>query len=155
MSVSEDYYKLQDWFLPGTPEKMLLDKLINENENYYNEISRLRKEIEILKEDLLLANKKRESIISNVGESRIGDIDNLPEELVSQLKIPRPDVEEKCLVEVIQEFDGVANIDEILVGYFRATDKILNREQLSRKLYRMSQKGLIRTVPKKRGVYEL
>jgi len=38
-------------------------------------------------------------------------------------------------------YDGVANVDEILVGLFRRTGEIYDRQPLANRLYRMGQAG--------------
>ena len=49
----------------------------------------------------------------------------------------------------------MAAVDEILVGLWKLTKKVQEREFLARKLYRMSQAGQIYSVPKRKSYYAL
>lgn len=91
---------------------------------------------------------------SSVG-SRIGSLEDLPPELRSQIKSAGMDELEEAVVEVVKSFDGIASVDEILVGLYRNYQRIEDREQLSRKLYRMTKKGLLKPEPKRRGIYRV
>lgn len=85
---------------------------------------------------------------------RLGDLSLLPEELRSQLQAARLGELDGDIIDVLNvQFDGVANVDEILVGLYRKTGKIHQRPYISNKLYRMAQAKLIASVPKKKGVY--
>ena len=85
---------------------------------------------------------------------RVGELDELPEALRKQLQIAKVGSQEKMIIRVFDEaFGGVANVDEVLVGIYRATGEILQRQFLANKLYRMSQAKLLESVPKKKGVY--
>jgi hypothetical protein len=92
-------------------------------------------------------------IPENLGK-RIGSLADLPDELLAQLQFAKRSELETEIVEIINvTFDGVANVDEILVGLYRATHKIYQRPFISNKLYRMGQAGLLESIPKKKGVY--
>lgn len=85
---------------------------------------------------------------------RVGDLDELPEELRSQLQIGKVGEFERQVISLIADrYDGVANVDEILVGLYRETGAVHARQFLANKLYRMGQAGQIISVPKKKGVY--
>ena len=85
---------------------------------------------------------------------RVGDLNDLPEELRRQLQIGKVGALDQQIIGMIRdEYDGVANVDEILVGLFKATKQIHQRQQLANKLYRMGQAGQIVSVPKRKGVY--
>lgn len=87
---------------------------------------------------------------------RVGNLDDLPESLRSQLQVGKIGVVEREIIAVIRElFDGVANVDEILVGLFRRTGEVHERQPLANRLYRMGQAGHLISVPKKKGVYRL
>ena len=89
----------------------------------------------------------------NLGK-RLGSLAELPDELVAQLQAAKRSELESEIVEVIDELlDGVANVDEILVGLYRKSQKIYQRPFIANKLYRMGQAGLLESVPKKKGVY--
>jgi hypothetical protein len=90
--------------------------------------------------------------------TRFGSLDDLPEELLRQIPAARIDETEQEIIDVMRgSFDGVASVDEILVGLYRATQVIHERRKLASKLYRMvnSKPPLLEAVPKKRGVYRV
>lgn len=97
-----------------------------------------------------------DAVLKTVG-SRIGDVSDLPEELVKQLNIAKlDDVETKVVAVLRDKFDGVANVDEIMVGLYREFKHLVDdRRGFSNKLYRMQRAGLIESVPKRKGVYRL
>jgi hypothetical protein len=87
---------------------------------------------------------------------RIGDLSELPDELRKQLQIAKVGELEQAIITVIEEmYGGVANVDEILVGLYRKTDEIHQRQSLANKLYRMTTAGQLSSVPKKKGVYRV
>jgi hypothetical protein len=94
-----------------------------------------------------------ESVPRNFGR-RFGDIDDLPDELKSQLQATKVGDVEQLIVEMLRDdFDGMANLDEILVGLYRRKREVFARQFISNKLYRMNKAGLIASVPKRKGVY--
>lgn len=83
------------------------------------------------------------------------DVSDLPEELRSQLQFARVSELESAIIDVIRDtYDGIANVDEILVGLFRKTGVVHQRQYLANKLYRMASSKQINAVEKKRGVYK-
>lgn len=85
---------------------------------------------------------------------RFGDLDDLPDELKAQLQaIKVGDVEQVIIDMLKDDFGGIANLDEILVGLYRRKHQVFDRQFISNKLYRMNKAGLIASVPKKKGVY--
>lgn len=98
-----------------------------------------------------------DSLPKNIG-TRLGDLTELPDELLAQIPSARIDQLEREIVELIGDrFDGVASVDEILVGLYRVSGKIHERGKVAGKLYRMvnGQPKLLESVAKKRGVYRL
>lgn len=94
-----------------------------------------------------------ESLPADLGK-RVGNLDELPDELRAQLQVGKIGAFEQQIIDVIRDdFDGVANVDEVLVGLYRATRDIHQRQYIANKLYRMGQAGQIVSVPKKKGVY--
>lgn len=90
--------------------------------------------------------------------SRFGDLGDLPEELLKQIPAARIGELDQQVIDVMRDmFEGVASVDEILVGLYRKTGAIHDRAKLAGKLYRMvnSQPKLLDAVPQKRGVYSL
>ena len=88
------------------------------------------------------------------GQLRLGDVADLPDELKAQIKISDSDQLEMDVIEVIRSLDGEAAIDEILVGLWRKTNKVHERDFLARKLYRMTQGNLIYSA-KRKGYYQI
>jgi len=84
------------------------------------------------------------------------DIKGLPPELIKELSIGSDDEDgllEFQVLEFLEENGGIANLDQIIIGLYRRTGEIHKRTALSAKLFRMSKKELVRSVPKKKGVY--
>ncbi|MEP3439666.1 MAG: hypothetical protein ABJN75_23190 [Hoeflea sp.] len=95
------------------------------------------------------------TVSSEVG-SRFGDLDELPDELRTQLVSAQFDALEQLIRGILQEdLNGVGTIDEILVAVYRRTSKIENRDQLANKMYRMTKKNLVVSVPRRKGIYAL
>jgi hypothetical protein len=87
---------------------------------------------------------------------RVGNLDDLPETLRAQLQIGKIGEVEREIIAIIRDvYDGVANVDEILVGLFRRTGEIHDRQPLANRLYRMGQAGHLFSVPRKKGVYRV
>jgi len=87
---------------------------------------------------------------------RLGNLSELPEALRSQIPAARLDQLETDILTVLEKsFEGVASVDEILVGLFRHTGEILDRQKIANKLYRMSNSKLLESVQQKRGVYRI
>jgi hypothetical protein len=82
------------------------------------------------------------------------DIRELPQELLNELSIAG-DLIEFTVVELIETLGGVASLDQILVGLFRRTGEIHKRSAMVSRLYRMAQRGVIYSVPGRKGVYSI
>lgn len=85
-------------------------------------------------------------------------MDDLPALLREQLAATRMDEMERNILQLMRErFEGAATVDEIWVGLFRLTGKILERKKVAGKLYRMAsaKPPLLASVEKKRGTYRL
>ncbi|MEO1040072.1 MAG: hypothetical protein AAFX09_11040 [Pseudomonadota bacterium] len=89
------------------------------------------------------------------GVMRLGNLDDLPADLRKELSISESDQLELDIQQVIRDYGGAANIDEILVSLWRATDKVHERVFISRKLYRMAKAEMIFSVPKRKGMYAI
>lgn len=92
----------------------------------------------------------------NLGR-RLGDLSDLPEALRAQIAVAKlDDLESKVIKTMTSRFEGVANVDEIIVGLYRDFSYITeDRRQLANKLYRMQKAGLLDAVPKRKGVYKV
>lgn len=97
-----------------------------------------------------------DDILKSVGR-RLGDLSDLPEALRKQIAVAKlDDLEEKIIKTIRDRFEGVANVDEIMVGLYRDHQYITeDRRQLANKLYRMQKAGLVESVPKRKGVYRV
>ncbi|WP_390346444.1 hypothetical protein ACFJIS_03630 [Variovorax boronicumulans] len=97
-----------------------------------------------------------DSIPKDLGR-RLGDLSELPEALRKQITATKlDDLEEKVVKTLRDRFEGIANLDELMVGLYRDHQHIIeDRRKLANKLYRMQQTGLIESVPKRKGVYRL
>lgn len=86
--------------------------------------------------------------------SRIGNIDDLPEAIRAQLVSFQMDELEAQILDLLNDnLDHVATIDEILVGLWRSHGVAHQRDQLANKIYRMTRKEQLFSVPGRKGVY--
>lgn len=83
----------------------------------------------------------------------IKELEGLPEELLNELSISDADKVEFTIQQIIDDNGGVISLDRLLVDMFKKTGKIYKRNALTSKLYRMSNKGMVFSVPNKKGVY--
>ena len=80
----------------------------------------------------------------------LGNIHDLPEELLSELSVAKTDELEDHLVTVINAYGGEANLDQILVGLYRKFKVVQKRRFIQNKLYRME---MVWSVEGKKGFY--
>lgn len=94
--------------------------------------------------------------VKKIGE-RLGDLSDLPEALRKQLKVGKMyDLEEKIIKTMSQRYDGMATIDEIIVGLFRDFEYLTeDRKSLANKLYRMARAGHVESVPNSKGAWKV
>lgn len=90
--------------------------------------------------------------IENFGR-RIGKLDDLPQELRKQLQSRNKDEIELKLFDIINDLEGIATLDEVLVGYYRKYSDVLKKSFLTNRLYRMIKNGVI--VSDKKGIYKI
>jgi len=83
------------------------------------------------------------------------ELTDLPQELISELSISEADKTEFNVLAVLEKEGGVASLDRILVGYYRLTGEVMKRSQMTNRIYRMTQKGMMYSVPGRKGVYSL
>jgi len=81
------------------------------------------------------------------------DVQGLPPELLSELSISTSDRAEFDIITLINDAGGLLTLDRILIGLFRKTGEIHKRATMTSRLYRMGQKGLISSVPNRKGLY--
>lgn len=94
--------------------------------------------------------------LDHVGR-RLGDLSDLPEALRKQLNVSKlDDLEQKIVDTLNRRFEGVASVDELMVGLYREFQYITDdRRALATKLYRMCKTGVLESVAKRRGVYKV
>ncbi len=80
----------------------------------------------------------------------LGNVHDLPPELLEELSVAKTDELEDQLVTVIRSYDDQASLDQILVGLYRKFQVKQKRRFLQNKLYRMET---VWGVPGKKGVY--
>ena len=86
---------------------------------------------------------------------RVGNLDELPLKLREQLQLGKvADLDQAIINMIRDDLDGIANLDEVIVGLYRKKGEVFERHFVSNKLYRMNKAGLVRSVPGKKGVYE-
>ena len=83
------------------------------------------------------------------------DLVGLPEEVIRELNISESDRHDFFIMSIIEKLGGVASIDKIIIGAYRDSEEILERQKLNARLYRMSSKGLVYSHPNRKGVYSL
>lgn len=81
------------------------------------------------------------------------ELEGLPEELIKELSVSDADKTEFVIANMISENGGILSMDKILIGIYKKTGEIIKRQTMTSKLYRMSQKGLVFSVPSKKGFY--
>lgn len=80
----------------------------------------------------------------------LGNIHDLPAELLSELSVAKTDELEDQIVTVINAYGGEASLDQILVGLYRKFKTVQKRRFMQNKLYRMT---MVWSVEGKKGVY--
>lgn len=85
----------------------------------------------------------------------MGDLSDLPDELLDELQTAKVDELEQQVVDVLRALQGPANLDQILIGLFRKFSVMQKRRYLMNRLYKMAQRELIVSVPRKKAVYVL
>lgn len=81
------------------------------------------------------------------------DIADLPEELINELSISDSDKAEFVILDILRDNGGILSLDQLLVKFYRETGEIIKRPAMTNRLYRMAQKGLVNSVPGKKGIY--
>ena len=83
------------------------------------------------------------------------ELDDLPDELINELSVSKADKVEYLILTALDKQGGFASLDRLLVAIYKDGGVILKRTVLNNRLYRMASKGLIYSVPDKKGVYSL
>jgi hypothetical protein len=103
--------------------------------------------------DTNLMAKLPPGFLSNPLSLMAADIVGTPEDLIKQLNISESDKQEIAIVDLINAAGGTLLLDKIILGVFYLTGMEYQRNTITAKLYRMSRKGLVFGVPKKKGIY--
>ena len=82
-----------------------------------------------------------------------GDLSDLPPELVKELTGIKVDDLEQQLFTIIKSGGDEVDLDAILIELFRRFQVVQTRKFLQNKLWRMAQKGIVFSVPGRKGVY--
>ena len=80
----------------------------------------------------------------------LGNVHDLPPELLGELSITKGDELDDQIVTVINAYGGEASLDQILVGLFRKFKVNQKRRFMQNKMYRMS---MVWSVDGRKGVY--
>ena len=84
-----------------------------------------------------------------------GDLGDLPPALLAELSGPRTDALEDQILGVVGLAEGGIELNRLLIELYRRHGDVHTRKALNNKTYRMVQKGLLRQVDGRRGVYAL
>ena len=107
--------------------------------------TRLIEHLELVEDDLIMLHGLTSALPTD-----LGNIHDLPEELLAELNVTKTDELEDQLVTVINTYGGEANLDQILVGLYRKFKVSQKRRVVQNKLYRME---MVWSVGGKKGVY--
>ena len=110
------------------------------------DLSEIEKELtELRKRQPVTPNRDRHPL-------SLGDISDLPEELIGELSISGKDIEFKILNQ-IEANGGVISLDVLLIGLYRSTGTVYKRAVVTSRLYRMVQRSMVFSLPGKKGMY--
>lgn len=83
---------------------------------------------------------------------RLGDLSRIPPELLKELAAPQRDAIETQIIAAIEEdYDGIASIDEVILGVFDRTKMVKTRKYITNKLGKLAADGVL--FKGKRGFY--
>jgi hypothetical protein len=82
-----------------------------------------------------------------------GDLSDLPPELMKELTGIKVDELEEQIFTVVKAGGAEVDLDQVLIELFRRFGSIQTRKYLQNKLWRMAQKGLVFSVPNRKGLY--
>jgi len=71
------------------------------------------------------------------------DLVGLPKELLEQLNISEADRVDAIIVDLINAAGGTLLLDKILIGLFKATGQVPQRNQTISRIHRLGKKGLV------------
>ncbi|QTH23702.1 hypothetical protein HRJ34_09450 [Rhizorhabdus wittichii] len=82
-----------------------------------------------------------------------GDLSDLPPELMKELAGIKVDELEEQIFTVVKAGGDEVDLDKVLIELYRRFGSVQTRRYLQNKLWRMAQKGLVYSVPNRKGVY--
>ena len=86
--------------------------------------------------------------------SRLGNVDDLPEELRSQLTGQKSNDDERKILDIVIFLDGVATVNEIMVSLYYNYSEVVNRPVVNNRVSKLMKKGALFRTPGKRGFYQ-
>ncbi|WP_293371560.1 hypothetical protein [Nevskia sp.] len=99
-------------------------------------------------------NESAKAILSSPLIITPAHLKGLPKELIAQLSISETDRFESNVSQLVSSAVGQTMLlDNILIGLYHINGEQHPRSQLANKLYRMCKKGLLFSVPAKKGLY--
>ena len=72
---------------------------------------------------------------------------------MAELNITAADKFESFIVSKIRQAGGVLSLDKLIIACYRERGEVHKRNLLNAKLYRMTRKRLLWSVPKKKALY--
>ena len=86
----------------------------------------------------------------------VGDILDLPDAVIEQLSVKKPDDLEAQIITVMRAAGGQnVNLDQVIVGLFRTYRQVHERRVVQTKLYRMNERGFVYRDQNEQGVFSL
>jgi hypothetical protein len=82
------------------------------------------------------------------------EVEGLPEDLVKELSSAAVlDKGDSMVLQIMKDYGGIISLDRLLIDLYKKTGEINKRTTLTSRLYRMTQRGLVFSVPSKKGFY--
>jgi hypothetical protein len=81
------------------------------------------------------------------------DIEGLPAEVIAELSVSGADPQDFNIISVLNEAGGILSLDRIVIRLYRVYGEKVKRATLISRLNRMIPKGLLYSVPNRKGLY--
>lgn len=104
--------------------------------------------------DALVAEVETSRVRLRSVSNALGDLSDLPPEVLAQLSVSKLDELEQQLRDIVASGDEVG-LDAAIVELYRRHKVVQPRRFVMNKLYRMAQKGLILPIEGRKGVYTI
>lgn len=96
------------------------------------------------------------NILEKVG-TRLGNIDDLPEELKKQIpEFALEGLDEQVYIVLKDDLDGIASLSEVMIAlyhHFKVADK--SRTEITDAIYRLIRKRMVKGVKGRKAIYAL